>query len=190
MPTKYTSSKFASSHGILAPLATDFSRKTVPPRPHQGDQSSTTRRAPSGPASGIMRSSHRAHIRFLQSTQAGDDFIRERALTHGPQKPRKALDRFIANAMKDYRLSHTDPREEILRTVFDLVQFDYTRRVMEPVYEQALAMKDITAWVCEGEHIATDAAEFLKARGFRFPRDLSLASFHDDKKSIQCSVTS
>jgi DNA-binding LacI/PurR family transcriptional regulator/DNA-binding transcriptional regulator YhcF (GntR family) len=61
---------------------------------------------------------------------------------------------------------------------------------LEPLFEQAIAVPSITAWVAANDYIAVCAKEFLHARGVAVPGRISLVSFDDSVSAMTHRITS
>ncbi|MBD3419600.1 MAG: GntR family transcriptional regulator [Chitinivibrionales bacterium] len=59
-----------------------------------------------------------------------------------------------------------------------------------PLFEQALADKDISAWVPVNDQIAAFALDFLRSRGVKVPDDISLIAFDDSPVALKERITS
>ena len=61
---------------------------------------------------------------------------------------------------------------------------------LQPLFEQAIAMPAITAWVTANDAIAVCALEFLRVRGVDVPGRISLISFDDSVSAMTRRITS
>jgi len=61
---------------------------------------------------------------------------------------------------------------------------------LHPMFEQAIAMPAITAWVTANDAIAVCALEFLRARGVEAPGRISLVSFDNSVSAMTRRITS
>ena len=59
-----------------------------------------------------------------------------------------------------------------------------------PTLENALRRKETTAWVCADDDTALLCLEFLRRKGLRPPRDLTLAGFDDTGEGARVDLTS
>lgn len=67
---------------------------------------------------------------------------------------------------------------------------DITRRALEPVFEEALADRAITVWICVNDDVALHALHFLIRHGIKVPQDLSLVSFDDSRLAMHYRFSS
>lgn len=63
-------------------------------------------------------------------------------------------------------------------------------RVMTPLFQQALADRDITAWVCCTDQLAAVARDFLKAHGMAVPGRIALVGFGNTRLSYRADISS
>jgi DNA-binding LacI/PurR family transcriptional regulator len=69
--------------------------------------------------------------------------------------------------------------------------FNETLRTMvNPLFEQALARPQLTAWVCDNDSTALMALDFLAARNVDVPGRLSVVGFDDEPSASQRGLTS
>jgi DNA-binding LacI/PurR family transcriptional regulator len=59
------------------------------------------------------------------------------------------------------------------------VRRELQRPLHQPLFERALAMPGVSAWVTDTDAFALDALSFLAGRGVRVPQDLSVVGFDD-----------
>jgi DNA-binding LacI/PurR family transcriptional regulator len=61
---------------------------------------------------------------------------------------------------------------------------------LQPLFEQAIASPDLTAWVAANDAIAVCALEFLRARAIEVPGRITLISFDDSVTAMTHRITS
>ncbi len=71
-----------------------------------------------------------------------------------------------------------------------ITQREQVLPVLVPLMEQALADSSITAWVAVNDDIAIECINFLRSRGKRVPRDISVVGFDDNLEAFFRSLTS
>jgi hypothetical protein len=85
------------------------------------------------------------------------------------------------------RRTRTEPLRNLLRTIsLDIA----ARGALEPLFEQALSDRTITAWVGENDGVAFGALDFLKQHGLSVPHDRSVLGFDDTLGAFTRDVTS
>jgi DNA-binding LacI/PurR family transcriptional regulator/DNA-binding FadR family transcriptional regulator len=67
---------------------------------------------------------------------------------------------------------------------------EHYRATVMPLFEQAIAQHQVTAWVCDNDATALMALEFLAARKVDVPGRISVAGFDDEPAASQHGLTS
>ena len=89
-------------------------------------------------------------------------------------------------------------RDEVFPGLYATLEFDLLDRWFEEeiqaamlsAFRQALADREITAWVGANDATALAAARFLRSQGTRVPEDISLAGFDNTSASFAEGLTS
>lgn len=71
-----------------------------------------------------------------------------------------------------------------------LPEMAYLQECMQPLFEKALARRDVTAWVGTTDSVAFLALDFLAARAVDVPRRVSVVGFDDTIESFDRGLTS
>ena len=91
------------------------------------------------------------------------------------------------------RLSGRAPQtmDTLLRYAIDWGSgFDEMRYHMQPLFEQALAEKEITAWVAANDILAVIALDYLAGRAIDVPCKISVVGFDDSPDALERGLTS
>jgi DNA-binding transcriptional regulator YhcF (GntR family) len=104
------------------------------------------------------------------------------------EEKRRFLEAY-SGLFKGYQFRTSDPVEEIYPFLANRILKDIYKKNMEPVFEKALKIKEITAWVGTGSIVTVAAAEFLKERGIDIPNEISLLGFDDSSKILEYGIT-
>ncbi len=67
---------------------------------------------------------------------------------------------------------------------------EFLYRSLLPMFEEALMLDDVTAWVAHNDVVGLRALEFLKRRGVRSPAQLSLVGFDNTADASEAGLTS
>lgn len=78
----------------------------------------------------------------------------------------------------------------LTRTAWDVYENAVLFSVLRPFFKQALARKDITAWVGCNDTVAIMAWSFLTSRGVRIPEDIAVQGFDNTFESLERNVSS
>jgi DNA-binding LacI/PurR family transcriptional regulator len=70
-----------------------------------------------------------------------------------------------------------------------IMQREQIRPLLVPLMERALQDRSITAWVAANDNVALECLDYLKSRGVRVPRDLSLVGFDDPLEAFFRRIT-
>jgi DNA-binding transcriptional regulator YhcF (GntR family)/DNA-binding LacI/PurR family transcriptional regulator len=88
-----------------------------------------------------------------------------------------------------YQFQHADPLEEVYPYLADRIYKDIRKKRMAPLFEKALKIKEITAWVGTGPFETIAAVEFLMEHGVDIPNEISLAGFVDYEGTMEYGIT-
>jgi DNA-binding LacI/PurR family transcriptional regulator len=88
-----------------------------------------------------------------------------------------------------YQFEHADPIEEIYPYLADRIYKDIRKKRMASMFEKALKIKEITAWVGTGYSETIAAAEFLMERRVDIPNEISLIGFDDHEGTMEYGIT-
>jgi DNA-binding transcriptional regulator YhcF (GntR family) len=105
----------------------------------------------------------------------------------------EAFDYLLTHGLDERRWDHRTLKRALQRFRERLagVQGDEAAyEMLEPAVEQALAVRDATAWVAWNDQTALRCLELLERRGVRLPQDLSLAGFDDVHEAFLEGLTS
>jgi DNA-binding transcriptional regulator YhcF (GntR family)/DNA-binding LacI/PurR family transcriptional regulator len=105
---------------------------------------------------------------------------------------RKNKNRFVegySGLFNGYQFDHADPIEEVYPHLANRIYKDIRRKRMAHLFEEALKIKEITAWVGTGYFETVTAAEFLMEHGVDIPNDLSLVGFTDHEDTLEYGIT-
>ena len=104
-----------------------------------------------------------------------------------------ALYQSVEKARKSWREGFpplTGIMEKLRPHMRSVVYREWVLEQMIPTLELALKRKETTAWVCADDDTALLALEFLRRKGLRPPRDLTLAGFDDTGEGARVDLTS
>jgi DNA-binding LacI/PurR family transcriptional regulator/DNA-binding transcriptional regulator YhcF (GntR family) len=79
---------------------------------------------------------------------------------------------------------------EVRQSLYDTIEQRLADLYQVPLFEEALARRNITAWVCANDAIAFSALRFLEKKGKKIPADISLAGFDNVPATFELSLTS
>jgi hypothetical protein len=105
---------------------------------------------------------------------------------------REKKDRFLegySGLFENYQFQMNDPIEGIYPFLANHILKDVYKKRMAPVFEKALKIKEITAWVGTGAYVTAVAAEFLIEHGIDIPNEISLIGFNQNKEIIEYGIT-
>jgi hypothetical protein len=91
---------------------------------------------------------------------------------------------------KNYQFVHTDPVEKVYPYLANRIYEDIYKKIMTPVFEKTLKIKEITAWVGTAYFETIAAAEFLMERKINIPDEISLFGFRDHDLTAEYGITS
>jgi DNA-binding transcriptional regulator YhcF (GntR family) len=111
-----------------------------------------------------------------------DDSSAVDALYQGIDKARKGW--------KDEFPPLTPIMEKLRPYMRSVVYREWVLERMVPTLETALKRKETTAWVCADDDTALLCLEFLRRKGLRPPRDLTLTGFDDTGEGARVDLTS
>lgn len=111
-----------------------------------------------------------------------DDGSAVDALYQGIDKARKGW--------KDEFPPLTPIMEKLRPYMRSVVYREWVLERMVPTLENALKRKETTAWVCADDDTALLCLEFLRRKGLRPPRDLTLTGFDDTGEGARVDLTS
>jgi DNA-binding transcriptional regulator YhcF (GntR family) len=100
--------------------------------------------------------------------------------------------RFLENyseLFNGYRFYMNDPVEGIYPTLADRIYEDIRKKRMDPFFEKALKIKEITAWVGTGPGDTVAAADFLIKQKINIPNEISLIGFGDIGNTAGYGIT-
>lgn len=78
----------------------------------------------------------------------------------------------------------------LLRSASELASDHLAAGPLEPVFEHALSLGEVTAWVGFNDRIALMAHQFLRGRGVRIPRSMTVVGFDDTLTALGNGLTS
>jgi DNA-binding transcriptional regulator YhcF (GntR family)/DNA-binding LacI/PurR family transcriptional regulator len=90
---------------------------------------------------------------------------------------------------KGYQFEHNDPIERIYPHLANRIKEDIAKKAMIPLFEKALQIREITAWVGTGYRDTSAAVEFLTERGVNIPDKISLFGFADGPLTSEYGIT-
>jgi DNA-binding transcriptional regulator YhcF (GntR family) len=105
---------------------------------------------------------------------------------------RETKDRFLeaySALFGGYQFKHADPVKTIYPRLANRILQDIHEKRMAPIFEKALKIKEITAWVGTGPNETIAAAEFLMEHGVDIPNEISLVGFDDNDLFIEYGIT-
>jgi DNA-binding LacI/PurR family transcriptional regulator/DNA-binding transcriptional regulator YhcF (GntR family) len=82
----------------------------------------------------------------------------------------------IVKDLAERTLSDSD-LNQIVDAIFWQISGAVNPRIQSPLFKQALANRNVTAWICANDDIALTALSYLQAAGVRVPEDLSVVGF-------------
>jgi DNA-binding transcriptional regulator YhcF (GntR family) len=88
-----------------------------------------------------------------------------------------------------YQFDQEDPIEEVYPYLADRIFKSIRKKKMAPLFEKALKIKEITAWVGTGYVETIAAEEFLIERGVNIPNEISLVGFVDEERTMESGIT-
>jgi DNA-binding transcriptional regulator YhcF (GntR family) len=94
-----------------------------------------------------------------------------------PNKDKNDFRESYSKLFKGYQFHMSDPVEGVYPFLADQLYKDIYKKRLAPLFEKALEMKEITAWVGTGNVETFAAAEFLKEHGVDIPDKISLIGF-------------
>jgi DNA-binding transcriptional regulator YhcF (GntR family) len=89
----------------------------------------------------------------------------------------------------DYQFQHTDLVKKAYPLLANLIFQDKIGKRTPPIFEKALGIKEITAWVGTGTYDTIAAIEFLTEKKIDFPDKISLAGFRDHDFTMGYGIT-
>jgi DNA-binding LacI/PurR family transcriptional regulator len=103
---------------------------------------------------------------------------------------KRAVNRFL----QDRRLKFRNYHSNIFRRLLDKLEWHKWQEIdslyMIPLFEKALSLPGVTAWVAVDDQAALMAIEFLKQNGKKVPAEISVVGFDDSLDAIENNVTS
>jgi DNA-binding LacI/PurR family transcriptional regulator len=89
----------------------------------------------------------------------------------------------------DYQFQMVDPIEEVYPFLADQIYRDIYKKWMTPMFEKALKIKEITAWIGTGAIETVTAANFLIEQKTDIPNEISLIGFGENDKILEHGIT-
>lgn len=106
---------------------------------------------------------------------------------------REAAERFLRRPPRYEQQGH-EVLVRLMRELRDEVGGVLTREafrlVTRQLFERALNMRDVTAWVCDSDATAIDAMRFLAECGVDVPASVSVMGFDDSIEAFEAGLTS
>jgi DNA-binding LacI/PurR family transcriptional regulator len=105
---------------------------------------------------------------------------------------REEKNRFLesySGLFKKYQFKHNDPVEEIYPTLANRIFKDILIKRMTPLFEKALQINEITAWVGTGPLDTIAATEFLVEHGVEIPNEISVIGLGDIENTRGYGIT-
>jgi DNA-binding transcriptional regulator YhcF (GntR family) len=104
------------------------------------------------------------------------------------EKKKRFLDAY-SGLFESYQFEHADPVEKVYPFLADRIYQDIFKKKMAPMFEKALQIKEITAWVGTGYTETIAAAEFLMEQKINIPNKISLFGFADGDLTSEYGIT-
>jgi DNA-binding transcriptional regulator YhcF (GntR family) len=104
------------------------------------------------------------------------------------EEKRRFLDSF-SGLFKGYQFKHADPIQGIYPYLADRIFKDIIKKGITPIFEKALKIKEITAWVGPGPTETIAAKEFLMEQKTNIPDEISLVCFDDNENTMEYGIT-
>jgi DNA-binding transcriptional regulator YhcF (GntR family) len=105
-----------------------------------------------------------------------------------PEKKKRFLESY-SGLFDGYTFHHRDPVKEIYPSLANRIFQDIYSNGLASVFEKALEIKEITAWVGTGASDTLAAAEFLMEQKISIPDKISLIGFASIKTAIKHGIT-
>ncbi|MBN1671383.1 MAG: GntR family transcriptional regulator [Kiritimatiellae bacterium] len=107
-----------------------------------------------------------------------------------PSDKRADLQRAVSALYRNvYDFRFLEPSRELGGEALAVIARDTMIARMRPLFDQALRRTNATAWVCDDEHVARCALDYLKEKRRAVPGDLSLVSLVDGEEAYIRGIT-
>jgi DNA-binding LacI/PurR family transcriptional regulator len=104
------------------------------------------------------------------------------------EKKKRFLEAY-SELFERYQFQDADPVEEVYPSLAGRIYKDLYKKRMAPVFEKALKIKEITAWIGPGYWETMAAAEFLMGKKIDVPSEISLFGFRDGDLNTEYGIT-
>jgi DNA-binding LacI/PurR family transcriptional regulator len=121
-----------------------------------------------------------------------DDYSWHADLSTYQSAPKEEKKRFLegySGLFNGYQFKMTDPIVGMYPLLANQIKKDLCNKRMTPMFEKALKIKEVTAWVGTGYLDTIVAAEFLMECGVNIPNEISLFGFRDHELSTEYGIT-
>lgn len=105
------------------------------------------------------------------------------------RETKKIVDQFIADFFNGYRFARSDSMDETRTLLLPSVISDHHHQHLAPLFEGALARKEITTWICSDPTVAMAASVYLSENNVDVPGRISLASIDDNSRTLDYGIT-
>jgi len=80
--------------------------------------------------------------------------------------------------------------EQMSDTVYAAFGHQYLYASLDPIFEEALALPGVTAWVTHNDDVGLKALEFLRSKGIQVPQQMSVVGFDNIPQASRVSLSS